>query len=295
MAKYTVSVRKLSKSYGTHKVINGLDFDLAMGVTGVLGPNGAGKTTLLRCLATVLRADAGQLDLLGLNPDITSERTRIRRNLGYLPQDPGMYPNFTCQEMLDYIAVLREISNKEEREEAVARALAEVDLSSSAGTKIRKLSGGMRQRLAIAQAFLADPGFVILDEPTVGLDPEQRMRFRTLISQKSEQRTVVLSTHQTDDVAALCSRVLVYRDGRVLFAGTPQELAEHARGRVWVSERPPGRQHAMWRTASGDYRSIGERPPGARAAEPAVEDGYLLLLESAPKAADTENSIGRLR
>ncbi|MBM7772258.1 ABC-2 type transport system ATP-binding protein [Actinokineospora baliensis] len=282
----SVSVRAMGKRYGRKHVIDGLDLDVRPGVTGLLGPNGAGKTTLLRCLATVLAPDAGSLRALGLDPTDSTQRVALRRRLGYLPQDPALYGHFTVAQMVDYIAILKEITNRRERRDEITRVLAEVDLSGQSAVKVKKLSGGMRQRLGIAAALVADPDFIILDEPTVGLDPEQRMRFRMLLSRLGESKVVLLSTHQTEDVAALCERVVVFRAGRVAFDGTPAELARHAGGQVWSTESRPEHGDVFWRTTEGRYRVVGARPPGAEAVAPTVEDGYLRLLnETAEKVA----------
>ncbi|GGS49275.1 ABC transporter ATP-binding protein [Planobispora rosea] len=280
-----MAVRALTKRYGRATVLDRADLDLGPGVTGLLGPNGAGKTTLLRCLATTLAPDDGEIRALGLDPARREQRTALRRRLGYLPQDPGFYPHFTVFELADYVAILKEVTDRAERHREVRRVLAEVDLADRARTKVRKLSGGMRQRLALAQALLADPELLILDEPTVGLDPEQRMRFRALVSRLGESRTVLLSTHQTEDVAALCERVVVMNGGRVVFEGTPGGLAAVAAGRVWISDAPPSGSELFWRTADGRYRTLGERPPGGAPAVPAIEDGYLLLLGAPVEAA----------
>ncbi|GII77306.1 ABC transporter ATP-binding protein [Sphaerisporangium rufum] len=274
----TVGVRALTKRYGSRTALAALDLAAGPGVTGLLGPNGAGKTTLLRCLATTLAPDGGEIRLLGLDPADRAQRTELRRRLGYLPQDPGFYPHFTAFELVDYIAILKEMNDRRARHAEVRRVLAEVDLADRAATKVRKLSGGMKQRLAFAQTLLGDPELLILDEPTVGLDPEQRMRFRALVSRLGEGRTVLLSTHQTEDVAALCERVVVVGGGRAVFTGTPAGLAATAAGQVWLSERPPAGRQLFWRTADGRYRALGERPEGAEPAVPGVEDGYLLLL-----------------
>ena len=155
----------------------------------------------------------------------------------------------------------------------------EVDLSDVRGKRIKKLSGGMRQRVALAAALVGDPGFLVLDEPTVGLDPEQRMRFRELIARAGEGRTVLLSTHQTEDVAMLCNRVVVMAAGVIRFDGTPAELTARAAGRVWSSaERDPGAM-AGWRTGLGVFRNVGDPPPGADLVEPTLEDGYLITLD----------------
>ncbi|MGW2156940.1 ATP-binding cassette domain-containing protein [Nonomuraea sp. NPDC001699] len=274
----TVTVRGLTKKYGRAVVLDGLDLEFGRGVTGLLGPNGAGKTTLLRSLATTLAPDGGQVRALGLDPADREQRTALRRRLGYLPQEPGFYPHFTLFELVDYVAILKELTDRRERHREVRRVLAEVDLTDRARTKVRKLSGGMKQRLALAQTLLGEPDLLILDEPTVGLDPEQRMRFRALVSRLGEGRTVLLSTHQTEDVAALCERVIVMNRGRVVFQGTPGELATVASGQVWISDAPPHDSRLFWRTADGRYRTLGAGPRGAAPAAPAVEDGYLLLL-----------------
>ncbi|GAA0253734.1 ATP-binding cassette domain-containing protein [Cryptosporangium japonicum] len=273
----TVVLTGITKRYGRRTALDRLDLTLGAGVTGILGPNGAGKTTLLRCLATTLAPDSGTIRALGLDPADRADRTELRRRLGYLPQDPGCYPHFTAFDLVDYVAILKDLTDRAERHREVRRVLADVGLTDRATTRVRKLSGGMRQRLALAQALLADPDLLILDEPTVGLDPEQRMRFRRLVSRVGEDRTVVLSTHQTEDVAALCERVVVVSGGRVVFDGTPFALAAAAEGHVWsTAERPAGGQY--WRGADGRYRVLGDRPAGGESAEPTVEDGYLLRL-----------------
>ncbi|WP_067169858.1 ATP-binding cassette domain-containing protein [Microtetraspora niveoalba] len=283
-ATATVTVRDLTKRYGRTAVLDGLTLEFGRGVTGLLGPNGAGKTTLLRCLATTLAPDGGEVRALGLDPSHPARRTELRRRLGYLPQNPGFYPHFTVFELVEYVAILKELTDRAERHREVRRVLRETGLADLAWTKARRLSGGMRQRLALAQALLGDPDLLILDEPTVGLDPEQRMRFRALVSLLGESRTVLLSTHQTEDVAALCERVVVMRDGAAVFRGTPGDLAATAAGRVWLSDRPPAGESLFWRTADGRYRTLGDRPGEAVPADPGVEDGYLLLLAGHPGA-----------
>jgi ABC-2 type transport system ATP-binding protein len=274
----TVRITGLGKRYGTTTALDDLDLTIGAGVTGLLGPNGAGKTTLLRCLATALAPDHGRIEAFGLDPAVAAQRTALRRRLGYLPQDPGLYPNFTASALLDYVGVLKELPDTRQRRAEVRRVLAEVGLADRAKTRVRKLSGGMRQRLGLAQALLGAPDLLILDEPTVGLDPEQRMLFRALISRLGETRTVLLSTHQTEDVGALCERVVVLREGRAVFDGTPRGLADLADGQVWLSEDPPAGSPVYWRNADGDYRTLGAQPPGGAAVRPSIEDGYLMLL-----------------
>ncbi|MFC8350875.1 ABC transporter ATP-binding protein [Streptomyces sp. NPDC057280] len=277
----TVSAEGLSLHYGGTRALDDVSLRLTRGVTGLLGPNGAGKTTLLRVLATAVPADRGAFTVLGNDPGTARGRQEVRRRLGYLPQTPGFHPDFTAFEFVDYVAILKELTDRGARHREVRRVLDEVDLGDVRGKRIKKLSGGMRQRVALAAALVGDPGFLVLDEPTVGLDPEQRMRFRELIARAGEGRTVLLSTHQTEDVAMLCHRVVVMAGGRIRFDGTPAELTAVAAGRVWNSaERDPGAK-AGWRTGTGSFRNVGNPPAGADLTDPTLEDGYLLTLDDA--------------
>jgi ABC-2 type transport system ATP-binding protein len=273
-----VRVEGVRKSYGGIAALAELDLELGPGITGLLGPNGAGKTTLIRILATLLPPSAGQVGVNGWWTSDLRDRVEIRRRLGYLPQDLGLYPRFTVFEFVDYLALLKELDDPAERHRRVRAALAAVELEDLARRKIRTLSGGMRRRVGIAQAIVADPLLLLLDEPTTGLDPEQRMRFRQLIAGIGEQRTVVLSTHLVEDVAAVCTQVVVLWQGRVRFHGTPSQLRQLADGQVWSSPEASAGAVASWRTESGAYRVLGERPSSAaEAVAPTVEDGYLLV------------------
>ncbi|MGW3911846.1 ABC transporter ATP-binding protein [Streptomyces sp. NPDC005070] len=276
----TVSASGLSLRFGGTLALDDVSLRLREGVTGLLGPNGAGKTTLLRVLATAVPADRGSFTVLGHDPAGTAGRLDVRRALGYLPQTPGFHQDFSAFEFVDYVAILKELTDRGARHREVRRVLDSVSLSDVRGKRIKRLSGGMRQRVALAAALVGDPGFLVLDEPTVGLDPEQRMRFRELIAQAGEGRTVLLSTHQTEDVAMLCHRVIVMDAGRIRFEGTPAELTERAAGRVWSStERDPSAL-AGWRTGTGAFRNVGDPPEGADLLEPTLEDGYLLTLDA---------------
>jgi ABC-2 type transport system ATP-binding protein len=278
----TVRVRDLRMTFGRTRALDGVSFDLMPGVTGLLGPNGAGKTTLLRILATVSAPDAGSLEALGLDPRRGGERLALRGRLGYMPQEPGFHARFTAFEFVDYVAILKELHQRQARHQEVRRVLEVAGLGAVRRKRIKALSGGMRRRVALAQALLGDPDLLVLDEPTAGLDPEQRLRFRELVSRLGERRTVLLSTHQTEDVTALCHQVLVLHRGKLRFVGTPLELAALARGHVWQSrERQPGAL-AAWRTGTGQHRNIGDPPAGAELLEPTLEDGYLLLLGGDP-------------
>ncbi|MEU8931255.1 ABC transporter ATP-binding protein [Streptomyces sp. NPDC048409] len=281
----TVSAAGLTVRYGGTRALDGVPLRLTDGVTGLLGPNGAGKTTLLRVLATAVPPDGGGFTVGGEDPSTAAGRLAVRRSLGYLPQNPGFHPDFTAFEFVDYVAVLKELTGRTARHHEVRRVLDLVGLADVRGLRVKRLSGGMRQRVALAAALVGDPAFLVLDEPTVHLDPEQRMRFRELIAQAGEDRTVLLSTHQTEDVAMLCHHVIVLAGGRVRFDGTPAELTARAAGRVWSSgERAPGAR-AGWRTGSGSYRNVGDPPAGADLLEPTLEDGYLLVLDDETQEA----------
>jgi ABC-2 type transport system ATP-binding protein len=255
-----------------------VSFAAGNGVTAVLGPNGAGKTTLLRMVATVLAPDRGRVRLLDHDPSTASGRLAIRRRLGFFPQEPGYYENFKAFDFVDYVAILKEMTNRRARHDEVRRVLAAVGLTDQMHKRLRKLSGGMRRRVILAQALLGQPDLLVLDEPTAGLDPEQRLRFRELVSSIAERHSVLLSTHQTEDVAAVCQRVVVIDHGAVRFDGTPADLKEHARARVWRADAADSRALLSWRTGVGDVRMVGDPPAGAALVEPTIEDGYLLLL-----------------
>ena len=272
-----IHTHSLSKSYGGSPAVDSLDLELTNGVTGLLGPNGAGKTTLLRMLATSMAPSSGELRILGHDPASPAGRLAIRRVLGYVPQELGLYDNFTAFEFVDYIAILKEHVDRQARHDEVRRVVDDVDLGDVRSKKIRKLSGGMRRRVALAQALLGDPSVLVLDEPTVGLDPEQRLRFRQIISRHADRRCVVLSTHMTEDVEALCDRVIVLDRGAITFDGTPPGLAELATGRVWVSDEIDPGALVSWRTGTGRQRHVGDPPAGAELLAPTVQDGYLLL------------------
>jgi ABC-2 type transport system ATP-binding protein len=286
-----VVMEGLCRRFGSKVALGGVDLSLGRGVTGLLGPNGAGKTTLLSILATVTSPDAGRLSVLGFDPSDGAERVEIRRRLGYLPQDLGYHRQFKVAEFLDYVAILKEIVDRGRRRAEVARVLAATDLESVAGRRMRALSGGMRRRVGIAQALLGSPELLVLDEPTAGLDPEQRLRFRELLSELPGRPVVVLSTHQADDVAAICSKVVVLLDGQVRFTGTPEKLAALAEGRVWVAADRSAGAELSWRAGDGRWRHIEERPDsGAELVASTVEDGYLCLAGEAAAGTEQERT-----
>jgi ABC-2 type transport system ATP-binding protein len=274
----SVVVEGVIRSFRGYPAVAGVDLSAGRGVTGLLGPNGAGKTTLLRILATVLAPDRGRLRLLGHDPGTPAGRLAIRRRLGYLPQEPGFHRGMTVFDFIDYVAILKEMTDRRARHDEVRRVIELAGLPQVTGKRIRALSGGMRRRVGLAQALLGDPDLVILDEPTAGLDPEQRLRFRESVSRIGEGRTVILSTHQTEDVAAVCQTVVVLHQGRCLFTGTPAGLIEQAAGRVWLDSTRGPDAHVAWRNGDGLMRNVGDPPADARLAAPTLEDAYLLLV-----------------
>jgi len=282
-----VSISGLSKRFGPTVALDGVDASFAPGVNGLLGPNGAGKTTMLRILATVLPADRGQLKVLGVDPTTADGRLAVRRRLGYLPQEPGYHRHFSAFDFVDYVAILKEWVDRKARHDEVRRVLTLVGLDPVMHKRIRQLSGGMRRRVGIAQALIGRPDLLVLDEPTAGLDPEQRLRFRELLGTDVAGSTALLSTHQTDDVAALCQHVIVLLGGRIRFTGTPSGLAALATDRVWLASERDARAELAWVTGEGRIRHIGEPPAGAHLVEPTVEDGYLVLA-----GRDTHAGVG---
>ena len=218
-----------TRSFGGNKAVDGVSLQAGPGILGLLGPNGAGKTTLLRMLATVLPPSSGQIRLLDRDPKNPGQRRDVRRRLGYLPQNLGYYPAFTVREFVEYFALLKEIPPGRVNQ-AVTAAVKRVDLEAKAKARLRTLSGGMLRRVGIAQAIVNDPELLLLDEPTAGLDPEQRVAFRAMLRDLGERATVVVSTHLVEDAGAACSEVAVMAAGRGVFRGTPEELASRGRG-----------------------------------------------------------------
>jgi ABC-type multidrug transport system ATPase subunit len=228
-----VEIAGLTRRFGTALAVAGVDLQAGPGVLGLLGPNGAGKTSLLRMMATALPPSSGTLRLLGRDPGRYRPRCEIRRALGYLPQNPGYYPGFTVTEYVEYFALLKEVPPGRTRA-AVATAVERVGLGDRGKVRLRTLSGGMLRRAGIAQAIVNQPQLLLLDEPTAGLDPQQRVSLRALLRELGEHATVVVSTHLVEDVATACTQVALMDHGRIVFRGTPAGLA--ARG----SERDAG-------------------------------------------------------
>jgi ABC-2 type transport system ATP-binding protein len=221
---WQVHAQGLRVRTGRRLAVDGLDLRLGNGVHGLLGPNGAGKTTLMRALATVLRPAGGTLALLGQTVDGRIDLRQLRRRLGYLPQELGYYPRFTVREFVEYLAWLKELPAGE-LPGAVQRAIDRVGLTDRADQRLKTLSGGMRRRVGIAQAIVNDPQLLLLDEPTAGLDPDQRRQFRALLRELAGDTCVLVATHLVEDVAAACTDVLLIDEGRLVFQGVPADLA----------------------------------------------------------------------
>jgi ABC-2 type transport system ATP-binding protein len=237
-------IRDLSKRYGNGvQALDRISLEIGPGMFGLLGPNGAGKSTLMRTLATLQEADSGSATLGDI--DVLRQKDRVRRVLGYLPQEFGVYPKVTAAEMLDHFARLKGLTDTKTRKATVDALLERVNLARVRDQKLGGFSGGMRQRFGIAQALLGSPKLIIVDEPTAGLDPEERVRFHNLLADIGEDVIVILSTHIVDDVADLCPRFAVISKGRVLLAGEPREAVASLEGRVWQRAVPRDEVAAM--------------------------------------------------
>lgn len=273
------------------------DFTLELrpGVLGLLGPNGAGKSTLMRILATITRPTEGRV--LWNGTDIARSPDGLRAVLGYLPQDFGVYPNLNAVEFLEYMAAVKGLDGKAARQR-IEELLVLVNLADARKRPLGGYSGGMRQRIGIAQALLNDPELLIVDEPTVGLDPEERVRFRNLLSDLGGERIVILSTHIVSDVEAVATGIAMMDGGRLLAHAEPEELLRRAEGRVWEWVIPSSElaaARARWRISGTFRRADGVHarvvadvpPPGASPVAPSLEDAYLAALEGgrARKAA----------
>jgi ABC-2 type transport system ATP-binding protein len=232
-----VEITDLTRRFGRTQAVAGVTLETGPGVFGLLGPNGAGKTSLLRMLATVIPPSSGRLRLLGRDPGAYGPRKEIRRRLGYLPQNLGYYPGFTVVEFVEYFALLKDMPAGRVPG-AVATAVERVDLGDKARAKLRALSGGMLRRVGIAQAIVNQPELLLLDEPTAGLDPEQRVAFRALLRDLGQRATVIVSTHLVEDVGAACSQVALMDQGKLVFHGTPVELTARAEGTAAGGDAP---------------------------------------------------------
>jgi len=300
-----IEISQLNKVYrgGVH-ALNNVDLSIPSGMYGLLGPNGAGKTTLMRILAGILRPTSGRLQVG--NYDATTERgrTEIKRMLGYLPQDLGVYPDLNAREFLDYIGILKGLKDRNVRHRRVEEMLETVSLTPVAHRKLKTFSGGMKRRVGIAQALLNDPQLLIVDEPTAGLDPEERIRFRNLLSELGGNRTVLLSTHIVEDIAQTCQNLAIMKSGRAIFQGTAAELLHETGGKVWFittqGSKPQGDFTVVSMLNLGSqvqYRVVGNLSSrtGAIPSEPTLEDGYVWLMREQLAPEDASSAERRLR
>lgn len=283
-----ISLSAVTKAYrGRQRVLDGIDLEINEGMTGLLGANGAGKTTLIRLLTTVLKPTSGRITIGGHDLATRSGSRAVKRLLGYLPQELSLYPELTGAEFLDYIGLLKRIGDRTERKRQATELLEQVGMREHAGERIKTYSGGMKRRIGIAQALLGDPQLLVVDEPTAGLDPEERMRFRTLLARLSGLRIVLLSTHILDDVAQSCSNVAVLGSGKIAYHGSTAGLTSAASGRTYLVPAglavPPDATvvNAVAKPEGTEYRVVREAPvQGAHLVEPTLEDGYAALVRS---------------
>jgi ABC-type multidrug transport system ATPase subunit len=291
-----LTIRDLTYVYpnGT-RALDGVTLELAPGMFGLLGPHGAGKSTLMRCLATLQVPNSGSIRFDGL--DVLAEPARLRQQLGYLPQDFGVYPRVSAFDMLDHLAVLKGYAARGERRDAVERLLKQVNLWDVRRKAVAGFSGGMRQRFGIAQALLGDPRLIIVDEPTAGLDPEERNRFLNLLAEIGERVVVILSTHIVEDVAELCPRMAILGAGRILAEGAPTQLVAALQGRIWQKtitkdelDHVRATQEVIATRLFGGrtlVHVLADHAPGEgfAAASPDLEDVYFSTLAAQRRAA----------
>lgn len=281
-----IVIKELNKFYGKKQALKDVNLTINQGMFGLLGRNGAGKTTLMKVLSTLIQSNSGNITLCGV--PIKNER-EIRSLIGYLPQDFSMYSNMTVYEAMDYLGVLSGLS-KSDRKERIPKLLAKVNLQRNTKMKVKAMSGGMRRRLGIAQAILHDPKVLIVDEPTAGLDPEERIRFRNLLYELAEDRIVILSTHIVGDIEATCENIAILDEGEILFQGTVSKLLEEANGCIYTAEiskleLPLVKEKYVVTSMltlkeNVNVRFISEEHPftNALSSEPNVEDAYMYLM-----------------
>lgn len=278
-----IKIADLSKNYKKVKALDDVNLEIGSGMFGLLGPNGAGKTTLIRIVSTLLLPFRGEVSVGPYS--IYEDQQRIRKVLGYLPQSFAPYPQLTVQEFLEYMAYLAGVSNVQER---VNKCLEMVSLTDERKTRSSRLSGGMKRRLGIAQALINDPQLLVVDEPTAGLDPIERVKFRNLLASLSPSRTVILSTHILEDVANTCSDLAILHKGRIRYRGSPQDLALEARNRIWELDATEELKAELEKSGAAvtsavfddgiwKLRVISKVSPadGAVQAVPSIEDGYM--------------------
>jgi len=299
-----LTIRNLVKVYpGPVTALQGIDLDVPAGMFGLLGPNGAGKTTLMRILASLLEPTSGRVELDG--EDVLARPEALRSRLGYLPQEFGFYPQLTGEAMLIHLLELKGVTAPGGRKALAAELLARVNLTAAARQKVKGYSGGMRQRLGIAQAIAGDPRLIIVDEPTAGLDPEERLRFYRLLAELAEDRIVLLSTHIVEDVAVLCPRFAVIRQGKLVAQTSPGEALAPLRGKIFEGRVPREQLDEVRRRlrvtqavlVEGQNRvrifeESAQPPLGFEPVPATLEDAYLLLMQdTSPASAEAARGV----
>lgn len=296
-----ITIKSLSKTYRSngHKItaINNINLEIGPGMFGLLGPNGAGKTTLMRILAGIVNPNAGSARVGEHDLSNETGKQAVKSMLGYLPQELGMYPELSAYQFVDYMAILKGLDDPQTRRRRTKEVLEMVGISQEFKRKIKGFSGGMKRRVGIAQALVNDPKLLIVDEPTAGLDPEERIRFRNLLVNLAADRTVILSTHIVEDIGQTCRDLAVLSKGQVIFRGSPTELTNSAAGHVWhlISSSPEKPNHdltvvSMLHLAEGiQYRLVGPSAsdyPSAQPAQPGLEDAYVWLMKNSGQTID---------
>lgn len=283
----SIKIQNLNQYYGKKQALNDINLTIHSGMFGLLGRNGAGKTTLMKVLATLLPKSEGEISVCGRNVE---QAERIRKIVGYLPQDFSMYPGMTVYEAMDYLGVLSGL-DKHTRKQRIPKLLHRVNLQDDTHKKVKALSGGMKQRLGIAQAILHNPKVLIVDEPTAGLDPEERVRFRNLLCEIAENRIVILSTHIVGDIEATCENIAVLDEGTIIYQGTVSDLVHRTDGKVYSAEiskkelEPLKKKYMVTSMLTlGNnvmVRFLADEQPfaSARLCEPGVEDAYMYLMQ----------------
>ncbi len=304
-ADLAIEVRGLSHTYkGGHQALDGVELTFGTGLFGLLGPNGAGKSTLMRIICTLLVPTTGTVRVCGY--DVSRDRHAVRELLGYLPQNFGAWRSHRVEEVLDTLAQLSGMRDSNRRRARIDEVLDQVGLGKVAHRKVKKLSGGMVRRLGVAQALVHEPQVLVVDEPTVGLDPEERIRFRQLMTQLGRERTILLSTHIVADLGAGCREIALLDSGRTVFQGSPSELIRRALGRVFEVTVPPaeaeaieGRYEIVSTSVSSDNVTLrgvtaGEQLPASATAvaEPNLEESYLAFMATRGRTSAARRDDG---
>ena len=297
-----IEIIGLRKTFGVGpkavNALNGVDLKINSGMFGLLGPNGAGKTTFMRILAGIVKPTGGTVHVNGHDLSTEAGKQAVKAMLGYLPQELGMYTDLSARQFVDYMAILKGMDDSHRRSQRVDEVLEMVGLRDVSHLRIKGFSGGMKRRVGIAQALVNDPKMLIVDEPTAGLDPEERIRFRNLLVNLAKDRVVILSTHIVEDIGQTCRDLAVLAKGCILFRGSPTELLQATQGHVWTLTMPGLEKPdhdltvvSMLHLAEGtQYRLVGSSAgeyPEAVSVQPGLEDSYVWLMKQADRAEVT--------